>query len=163
MQQHGAALGFRIPTAQERARAIGQSVYLNDLLRVGGGAFTERDLFDWTGNHFDPDALAIRIIGPPRSSFDCLPVPSYLPPPSLLAGYYSLRDRVASEGHQVREHPVPSDLVNAFYYATDEAAAAASAHSGQPPTAPTLDQTARTANPCSHPDLEAGGASVAAP
>ena len=125
MQQHGAAMGFRTPTAQERARATGHSVYLNDLLHVGQGSFTERDLYDWTGNHFDPDAIVIRVLGPLRALAGRSLAHTFLSPPALLAGYYALRDVVAREGLQVREHPVPTDLIGAFSYATDAAALAA--------------------------------------
>ena len=122
MQQHGVANGFRPPTALERARATGHSTYLSDLLRVGRGSFSERDLYDWTGNHFDPDAIVIRILEPLRALTGSFLGHDFLPPPALLAGYYTLRDATAREGLQVREHPVPTDLLCAFSYATDTAA-----------------------------------------
>ena len=162
MQQHGTALGFRTPTAQERARATGHSVYLNDLLRIGQGSFTERDLYDWTGNHFDPDAVVIRILGPLRAAAGRPPAHTFLSPPALLAGYYALRDRIAGEGFQVREHPVPSDLVNAFYYATDDAAAVATARSVHLSNPAPPVQAAGTPNAGPHPELAPNGATGAA-
>ena len=52
---HGTRLGFRVPNAGERARATGRGAYLSSL------KLTEAQLYDLVGNHFDPDALILRI------------------------------------------------------------------------------------------------------
>ncbi len=85
MEEEGRQLGFRIPTAAERARAIGQADYMGLLRGSEGAGFTDRDLFDWTGNHFDPDALALRI-GTAIASGAAAQPHTYLDPPTVLGG-----------------------------------------------------------------------------
>ena len=56
IEANGKRCGFRIPNVHERMAATGQFDYLNSL------ALPARGLYDMTGNHFDPDALILRII-----------------------------------------------------------------------------------------------------
>jgi hypothetical protein len=117
-------LGFRIPSATERARAIGQERYLTLLRDSDGSGFTDRDLFDWTGNHFDPDALALRL-GSAFAAGLAQRSHTYLDPPAILAGYDQLKRLVAVGEVRVQRQPVPIDLLQAFLHATDAAATAA--------------------------------------
>ena len=55
IEAHGRRHGFRVPHAIERARATGQGAYLQQL-QLG-----PRQLYNAVGNHFDPEALAIRM------------------------------------------------------------------------------------------------------
>ena len=55
IQAYGTRLGFRVPNAVERARVTGRGAYL---LALG---LNEAQLYDLVGNHFDPDALILRI------------------------------------------------------------------------------------------------------
>jgi hypothetical protein len=130
IEAEGRQLGFRVPSPAERARSVGQYEYLTRLRNTPGAGFTDRDLFDWTGNHFDPDALGLRIATALNSGVAHQPY-SYLDPASILAGYDELKRTVAAEGVAVQPQPVPLDLLMAFRHATDaSAAAAASAPSG---------------------------------
>eukprot|EP00969_Alexandrium_andersonii_P307138 13577026-Alexandrium_andersonii.AAC.1 len=53
----GRALGFRTPTASERARALGLETYLVAL------NLPRRALYDAEGNSFDYMAVAVRLAG----------------------------------------------------------------------------------------------------
>ena len=131
IEEEGRQHGFRIPTAAERAKATGQEDYLGRLRQSEGAGFTDRDLFDWTGNHFDPDALALRIRVALAAGAGARPH-TYHDPPTVLAGYVALRNHVASDGTQVQRQPVPMDLFYAFQHATDAAAATTGPHCGPP-------------------------------
>ena len=56
----GAGQGIPVPNVAERLRSTGRGAYLSSL-RLG-----PRELFDLVGNHFDADALIIRLAGPIR-------------------------------------------------------------------------------------------------
>eukprot|EP00972_Heterocapsa_arctica_P093572 13803099-Heterocapsa_arctica.AAC.1 len=58
IQANGRALGYRVPTAQERDRAFGMGEYLTDM------GLSTRDLYDATGNMFDKDAIVARAACP---------------------------------------------------------------------------------------------------
>ena len=148
MEEEGRQLGFRVPSAAERARATGQEAYLVQLRHVDGAGFSDRDLFDWTGNHFDPDAVVIRILNAIRVGADTRPH-TYLDPPAVLAGYYALRDRVARDGTAVQRQPVPIDLLHAFHHATDAAATAVRPS----PAAPEVSVGRPTSPPPPAPDV----------
>ena len=123
IEQEGRTHGFRVPSAQERARATGQAAYLQQLMGHGVPAFTDRDLFDWTGSHFDPDAVVARVLDALREGRHRR-ARTFLDPPAILAGYYALRDTVASHP-AIQQHPVPLDLLAAFQGVTSAAARAA--------------------------------------
>ncbi len=125
MEEDGRQLGFRVPSAHERARATGQGDYLTRLRNTAGAGFTDRDLFDWTGNHFDPDALVLRI-GTAFAAGTVNRPHTYLDPPAVLRGYDALKRRVAADNTPVQRQPVPIDLLAAFSHASDAAAAATS-------------------------------------
>ena len=147
MEEEGRQLGFRVPSAAERARATGQEAYLAQLRQVEGAGFSDRDLFDWTGNHFDPDAVVIRILGAISTGAHTR-AHTYLDPPAVLAGYFALRDRVARDGTAVQRQPVPIDLLHAFQHATDAAATTV-----RPNPVPADGDGGQTARPL-HPGVE---------
>ena len=116
IEREGRAHGFRVPSARERARAMGQESYLARLLQQPGSPFGERDLFDWTGSHFDPDAVATCLMESLGS--DAYQQPhEFLTTTALLGGYYAVRQQLPAHP-LLQDHPVPSDLLAAFQAAT---------------------------------------------
>jgi hypothetical protein len=113
-------------------------MYLSLLRDSEGAGFTDRDLFDWTGNHFDPDALVLRI-GTALAAGAIYQRHTYLDPPAILGGYDVLKRRVAADQTAVQRQPVPIDLLSAFRHASD-AAAAASGVGRSPTTGPRMER-----------------------
>ena len=58
IDRHGLAAGLRTPNTIERMRAIGPAAYLQSL------KLSEVQLYNMTGNHFDPRALGHRLLQP---------------------------------------------------------------------------------------------------
>ncbi len=58
IDRQGASAGFRPPNTTERLRAIGSAAYLQSL------KLTDVQLYNMTGNHFDPRALGHRLLQP---------------------------------------------------------------------------------------------------
>jgi hypothetical protein len=110
IQANGRNLGFRVPTANERAAAYGMAPYLTSL------NLTERDLFDATGNMFDPDALLARIACPLDSWLRGGTSPPAEPtnPAALLAIYSRLKNRVTEDGFVPCQSPAPQGMEHIF-------------------------------------------------
>lgn len=109
IDDHGPALGFRIPDARERARSTGRLDYLDEL------DLTPVQLYDAVGNHFDPDALSHRLVPLLRRHLaDTNRRPHrYLPPTDLAAVYQELATEVERD-HDVQASPFPVDLAPAL-------------------------------------------------
>ena len=109
IEANGRRYGFRIPHAVERARATGQGAYLQQL-QLG-----PRQLYDAVGNHFDPDALAIRMA---LAVEDVLvrgdtPAHVFLDPHALLTIYQRLAATVRTLENgtiPVADGPFPRDI-----------------------------------------------------
>lgn len=102
----GSAHGFRIPNVRERMRSTGREEYL-ETLRIG-----QLEMFNLVGNHFDPDALRVRLQEPLNRA---LAAPEgtrhqYCSPGSLAVIYRSIATQIRSEGMQVQPAPFPMDL-----------------------------------------------------
>ena len=130
IEREGRTHGFRVPSAQERARAIGQHSYLTRLLQQHGASSCERDLYDWTGSHFDPDAVATCLIE--SLANDAWQQPhEFLPPAALFGGYRDVLLQLQPQPH-LQEFPVPQDLLAAFQATAGTPSPAAQA----PPSGP---------------------------
>ena len=100
---HAPERGFRIPTTLERTRATGRANYLCAL------GLNEVQLFNAVGNHFDPDALRARIIGPLRRMTTAQHSQHLYPAPADLAVMYrALADQVAQDGTPHSSGPIPA-------------------------------------------------------
>ena len=106
IERCGDALGFRAPRATERARATGRGDYLVAL------GLPERGLYDLVGDHFDPDALLVRILGPIRAwaRGEAAAAPDPLEPRELMRIYARVRNEVVRSGCQAAAGPFPDDL-----------------------------------------------------
>ena len=121
IERDGAGLGFRTPNHVERARATGRGAYLGAL------GLTPRQLYDMVGDHFDPDALLVRVLGPLRSwlAGGAIPdAPPPLEPGALLRIYARVRFRVLREGCPAEPGPFPDDLRAQLILAGDSSLAA---------------------------------------
>ena len=121
IEHEGAGLGFRPPNCVERARATGRGAYLGAL------GLTARQLYDLVGDHFDPDALVIRVLSPLRNwlAGGALPeAPPPLSPGELLRVYARVRARVLREGCPTESGPFPDDLRAPLILAGDGSLAA---------------------------------------
>jgi hypothetical protein len=110
IQTHGRELGFRIPTGEERAAAYGMGPYLISF------GLSPRDLFDATGNMFDPDALLARIACPLDAWIRGGSIAPATPtnPAALTAIYERLRTRVTADGLAACLSPAPIDMTHIF-------------------------------------------------
>ena len=106
IERCGEALGFRVPRATERARATGRGDYLVAL------GLPERGLYDLVGDHFDPDALLVRIRGPIRAwaRGEAAVAPDPLEPRDLMRIYARVRNEVIRSGCRAEAGPFPDDL-----------------------------------------------------
>ena len=107
IERHGGSLGFRTPLPEERARATGRGAYLMEL------GHSPRQLYDLVGDHFDPDALLLRVVVPMRDWLhgSSLPAPPPAPTPrEVLRLYGQLRQRVIEAGYPAEAGPFPRDL-----------------------------------------------------
>jgi hypothetical protein len=114
IDKHGAAVGLRPPNTGERLRATGSPAYLHSL------QLTEVQLFNLTGNHFDPRALGHRLLQPlfaltqhPQPRQHTFPSPA-----DALHHFADLRAMLIAE-HGTRdfpleESPFPADLLPAL-------------------------------------------------
>jgi hypothetical protein len=116
IEREGRAHGFRVPSAQERARAMGQGSYLMRLLQQPGSPFGDRDLFDWTGSHFDPDAVATCLVESLASDAHQQPH-EFLTTAALFDGYRAVLQQLPAHS-LLQDYPVPPDLLAAFRAAT---------------------------------------------
>jgi len=109
IDEHGPALGFRIPTPHERARSTGRLEYLLGL------HLSPVQLYDAVGNHFDPDALSRRLIPLLRQHLEGRGERPhrYLPPTDLAAIYQELATEVGRQ-YEVQGSPFPGDLAAAL-------------------------------------------------
>ncbi len=112
IEQEGRKQGFRVPSAHERARAMGQDAYLTLLTQQSGVSFGDRDLFDWTGSHFDPDAIATCLVESLDQGAHQQPH-EFLAPAALLEGYRTVLHQLPPHA-MLQAHPVPQDLLAAF-------------------------------------------------
>ena len=109
IEAHGRRHGFRVPHAIERARATGQGAYLQQL------QLEPRQLYDAVGNHFDPDALAIRmalVIEDVLVRGDTQPH-TFLDPSALATIYQRLADHVRTLENgsiPITPGPFPRDI-----------------------------------------------------
>ena len=106
MEREGRQLGFRVPNAGERARATGRGPYLQAL------DLTDRELYDLVGNHFDPDAVLVRIS---RAVGDWLlhgtyAGPAPVPPAELTRIFHQVQTEVRRARIPVEDSAYPSDL-----------------------------------------------------
>ena len=106
IERCGEAMGFRVPRATERARATGRGEYLMAL------GMPERGLYDLVGDHFDPDALLVRLRGPIRAwaRGEAAAVPGLLEPSELARVYGRVRREVIRSGCRAEAWPFPDDL-----------------------------------------------------
>ena len=149
IEREGRSHGFRVPSAQERARAIGQHSYLTRLMQQHGSSFGDRDLFDWTGSHFDPDAVATCLVESLTNDAHQQPH-EFLPPAALFDGYRAVLLQLPQHA-LLQEYPVPQDLLAAFQAATGTHSSAAHAPSlgfGQPPPPPFAQRAPPSRLPC---------------
>ena len=110
MEREGRVLGFRIPHATERARATGRAPYLLGL------GLNEHQLYDLVGNHFDPDALLLRM-GPAVQGWllqRSFAGPTPVPPHRIMQIYQEVRTHVMADGVPTEATPFPRDLQNAI-------------------------------------------------
>ena len=123
--QQGDTHGFRIPTVEERARATGCESYLVRL------QLSPLQMFDATGNHFDPEALRCRIERPLRAVLADGPRHrhTFVDPADLAVMYRGLARQVEQEGIPVQRSPFPDDLHRAL---TVTWAAPSGRHGGRP-------------------------------
>ena len=128
MEQEGRKHGFRVPSAHERARAMGQHTYLTLLMQQDGASFSDRDLFDWTGSHFDPDAIATCIVEALANGTHQQPH-EFLAPAALLEGYRAVLAQLQPHP-MLQAHPVPQDLLAAFQATAGPQGAEAGAEAG---------------------------------
>ena len=114
IDRQGAAVGFRPPNTGERLRAAGSAAYLQTV------QLSEVQLFNLTGNHFDPRALGHRLLQPlfaltqvaqPRQH-------AFPSPADALRFFNELRATLVTE-HGTRDFPLeetpfPADLLPAL-------------------------------------------------
>ncbi len=120
IEREGPRHGVRTPSPRERARATGRGQYLEEL------RLSDRDLYNAVGNHFDPDALRMRLREPLRvlaagaqSTLHEFPAPA-----DLATIYRGLARNVREEGIPVQPAPFPQDLrvaLTALHSETGEA------------------------------------------
>ena len=106
-------LGFRIPNIYERMIATGQFDYLKSLQSLG--SLTGQAVYDMVGNHFDADALILRIFPLlwdwARGAAIPKPPPA-LPPARILCIYQEVAQRVRTCGLEPSVlSPFPSDVL----------------------------------------------------
>ena len=106
VEAHGREHGLRVANVAERVRSTGRERYLR---RLG---LTDRELFDLVGNHFDPDALIVCLLGPleawARGERHRHEYPS---PRQILTGFAGLRQWVRGQTEaDMARHPFPGDL-----------------------------------------------------
>ena len=107
IEQYGEAHGFRTPRPEERARATGRGTYLVAL------GHSPRRLYDLVGDHFDPDALLLRVVVPMREwlAGGNLPAPApAIAPRAALRVYAQVRRAVVAAGYPAEPGPFPRDL-----------------------------------------------------
>ena len=91
--------GFRIPNIYERMIATGQFEYLRALESTG--TLTGQAIYDMIGNHFDADALVLRIftlIWDWARGATIPPPPPALPPARILCIYQEVAQQVRAHG-----------------------------------------------------------------
>ncbi len=114
IDRHGASAGFRPPITSERLRAIGPAAYLQSL------QLADVQLYNKTGNNFDPRALGHRLLQP-LFALTQLPSPRQHACPSpadALHLFGDLRAHLVAE-HGTRDFPLeevpfPVDLLPAL-------------------------------------------------
>ena len=106
IETHGATHGFRTPNPRERARATGRGPYLTSL------GLSDKQLYDAVGNHFDADALIVRLAGPISDwcQGHSSGTHTFLPPSQLYRAYMRLRREVIQANCAACTHPFPEDL-----------------------------------------------------
>ena len=105
VEQEGERHGIRIPNASERARSTGRGDYIANL------GLGQREVFDLVGNHFDADALIVRLAGPMRGWLrGDRPRHHYLHPEPLLRVFGRTRAWVLQRGVPAQGCPFPHDL-----------------------------------------------------
>ena len=82
VEEAGARVGVRVATVAERVRSTGREGYL---LALG---LSPRQLFDVVGNHFDPDAVILRMYGALREWADGARYRCSVPDPAALLREY---------------------------------------------------------------------------
>ena len=111
----GPRVGVRVATVAERVRSTGREGYL---LALG---LSPRQLFNVVGNHFDPDAVIMRMMGALREWADGARYRCEVPSPAaLLESYEGIRRWVVQQqaqtggwvgaGQTPVAHPFPEDL-----------------------------------------------------
>ena len=134
IDNHGRQLGFRAPTALERARSTGRAGYLEGL------QLNTRQLYDAVGNHFDADALNIRWWACVRTWLENPVDPGMRPqtPTQLELIFHRVRREVHAMGVPTSvAHPFPKDIRPLLMAAeTSARCARAAAASSAPPAGP---------------------------
>ena len=120
VETSGGAHGVRMPTPVERARSTGHGEYLLSL------NLQPRQLFDAVGNHFDVDALCLRLRGPLRRYLiaGAATAPKYPDPAALLRQYTRLRadiEHLPGTFVPTRDWPWPLDLAGPLQRAASDA------------------------------------------
>ena len=107
IHHEGPRLGYRVPSADERARATGRAQYFGAL------GLNDVQMYNAVGNHFDPDALRARIRGPLAgiARRGASRRHEYPTPADLSVMYHAVAREVASSGIPTAPSPFPPDLV----------------------------------------------------
>ena len=105
LMREGPHYGIRFPNLVERARSTGRPEYL------AGLHLSEYDLFQATGNYFDPDALRYRVLNPlTHAILTGCSAPAPMAPAALAAAYDRLRSSITGVQCPVLSGPFPPDL-----------------------------------------------------
>ena len=102
----GKELGMRVANVSERVKSTGRGNYLRSL------GLGDRELYDVVGNHFDPDSLAVCLLGPLEAwSRGERRRHTFLHPGRVLASFARVRRWVLAQvGDPPVRHPFPEDL-----------------------------------------------------
>ena len=105
LMREGPQHGVRFPNLAERARSTGRPEYL------AGLHLSEYELFQVTGNYFDPDALRYRVLAPLTHAIltGCL-APAPLNPAALAVAYDRIMRGITGVRCPVCPSPFPADL-----------------------------------------------------
>ena len=105
VRTEGPAHGIRYPSLGERVRSTGRPDYLLSL------GLSDWDLFQATGNYFDPDAVRRRLTRPLRAAIaHGYGLPPAKDPPGLFEDYCTLVRHVSRTQYCLQDSPFPDDL-----------------------------------------------------
>ena len=110
IEDHGRELGFRVPSPSERARSTGRGEYLEAL------QLSPNQLYNAVGNHFDADALRVRLLRPLQQLFATGDIHrhKFMAPADLAIVYQIIAARVNREHIPTEPAAFPADLAAAL-------------------------------------------------